>query len=732
VALPTAAAPANLAAGIDAALQQAMASGATPSGVVLIRHRGAEILRAAYGHSLAFESKTTRAASPIDATADTLYDFASLTKLFTATCVLHLVEQDQVALDEPVARYLPDFKSNGKVAITVRQLLTHTSGLPALIELWKVAPGPEARRTRAIDIKPTDPPGRVFRYSDVGFMAVGWLVEAVSGLQLEQAVREWITQPLGLTSITFRPPEEQRQQIAATEDQADPPRALIWGEVHDPSAWSLRGVAGHAGLFGTARDLGAFGQSFLSGGLLTRSTVAEMTTSQVPKLARRGLGWELEETFYMGRLASPTTFGHTGFTGTSLVISPEHDLVVVLLTNRVHPSVDGPSINPTRQAVSNAALVGVSKIAPTLTGIDVLVRERADLLRGKRIGLITNVTGRDAQGQSTIDVLFGHKEWTLAALFSPEHGIRGDLAAGASVDESTDDATGLPIHSLYGATTRPTPAMLRDVDVLVYDIQDVGARTYTYISTLLEVLQAGLPVLVLDRPNPIGGVAVEGPVLDPRFASFVGPAPIAMRFGMTIGELARYFAGELVPQANLSVVPLQGWRRDQWFDQTGREWISPSPNLRSLAAATVYPGMVLFEGTTLSEGRGTDRPFEWIGAPGIDAAAWATRLNAAGLAGVRFGPAARTPESSKHAGKPCPGVLIDIVDRARLQPLTMAVTMLATAPRFDYDAATFDRLAGSDLFRLALLAGTPPGEIVASWQPALDAFRTIRSRYLLY
>jgi uncharacterized protein YbbC (DUF1343 family)/CubicO group peptidase (beta-lactamase class C family) len=661
-----------------------------------------------------------------------LYDFASLTKLFTATCVMRLVEQDKMALDEPASSYLPDFGANGKSAITIRQLLTHTSGLPALIELWKVAPTPETRRARALNVKPTDPPGRVYRYSDVGFMALGWLVEEVSAVTLERAIHDWITTPLGLTSITFRPKNEQRPQIAAAEDQADPPRGLIWGEVHDPSAWALGGVGGHAGLFGTATDLAAFGQSFLTGGLLARSTVAEMTSNQVPKLGKRGLGWELDESFYMGRLASPTTFGHTGFTGTSLVISPEHDLVVVLLTNRVHPTVDGPSINPTRQAVSNAALVGVSNIAPTLVGIDVLMHDQVDLLRGKRIGLITNATGRDAQGQSTIDVLFGEKDWQLAALFSPEHGIRGDLAAGASVDESTDQATGLPIHSLYGTTTRPTPAMLKGLDVLVYDIQDVGARTYTYISTLLETLRVGVPVVVLDRPNPIGGAAVEGPVLDPRFTSFVGPAPIAMRYGMTIGELARYFADELVPSATLTVVPLRGWRRDQWFDQTGREWINPSPNLRSLAAATVYPGTVLFEGTTFSEGRGTDRPFDWIGAPGLDAVAWAARLNAAGLAGVRFSSAERTPDSSKHAGKLCQGVAIDIVDRARLQPVTMAVTMLATAPRFDYDAATFDRLAGHDQVRLALQAGTPPAEIVASWQLALDGFKKIRAKYLLY
>jgi uncharacterized protein YbbC (DUF1343 family) len=254
---------------------------------------------------------------------------------------------------------------------------------------------------------------------------------------------------------------------------------------------------------------------------------------------------------------------------------------------------------------------------------------------------------------------------------------------------------------------------------------------YTYISTLLEVLKAGLPVVVLDRPNPIGGVAVEGPVLDMRFASFVGPAPIAMRYGMTIGELGRWYNAELRLGADLTVVPMRKWGRDQWFDQTGLAWVNPSPNLRSLAAATLYPGTVLFEGTTLSEGRGTDRPFEWIGAPWVDGSAWAARLNAAALPGVRFSPAERTPETSKHAGRVCQGVLIEIVDRQQLRPMDMAVTMLSTVQR-DFAAPTFDGLAGTDSVRLALEAGRPPGDIVAAWEPDLARFRASRARYLLY
>ncbi len=712
-----------------------------------IRQRGVVLMRAAYGQSYAYESKSTRAAEPIDATVETLYDFASLTKLFTATCVMRLVEQGRLVLDEPVAAHLPDFAENGKDTITVRQLLTHTSGLPALIELWKASSTPEARFRRALTVAATNPPGTVFRYSDLGFIALGRLVETVAGQSLDSAIRAWITEPLHLSSVQFRPPAERKRQIAATEDQADPNRGLVWGEVHDPSAWSLGGVAGHAGLFGSVRDLATFGQTYLDGGvpLLSRETVAEMTGNQIGKLGWRGLGWELNESFYMSGLASPTTFGHTGFTGTSLVVEPGSGLVVALLTNRVHPTVDGPSVNPTRQAISDAALAQ-ARAAPVVAtaasymgvraGVDVL-QQQQHLLRGKRLGLVTNATGRDSQGRSTIDVLFAEKSWTLAALFSPEHGIRGDAAAGESVDAATDQKTGLPIYSLYGQTTRPTAAMLRSVDVLVYDIQDVGARVYTYTSTLLEVMRAGaehgVPVVVLDRPNPITGDAVEGTVLDPKFTSFVGAAPIAMRYGMTIGELGRYFNGELQIGTQLEVVPLQGWQRRMWFDQTGLEWVNPSPNIRSLSAATVYPGTVLFEGTTLSEGRGTDRPFEWIGAPGLDASTWANRLNTAGVPGVSFSAAQRTPDSSKHARELCQGVLVDVKDRDALQSMALGVTMLSLLPRSpDFDAATFDRLAGTDRLRLALEAGTSAAEIIASWQSDIGRFKSTRDKYLLY
>ena len=374
-------------------------------------------------------------------------------------------------------------------------------------------------------------------------------------------------------------------------------------------------------------------------------------------------------------------------------------------------------------------------------GVDVLIGERPDALKGRRIGLVTNASGRSRDGGSTIDGLHQEGSWRLVALFSPEHGIRGDAAAGQSIASSVDEQTGLPIYSLYGDTTRPTARMLDGIDTLVFDIQDAGARPFTYPSTLLEVMRAaaqhGKAVVVLDRPNPIGGEQVEGNVLDPRFASFVGVAAIAMRHGLTVGELGQLFNAELGVGADLTVVPLHGWRRAMWLDETGLSWVNPSPNLRSLSALALYPGTVLFEGTSLSEGRGTERPFEWIGAPWIDAAAWADRLNARGLPGVRFAPSSQTPESSKFAGQLCHGVSIQIVDREQLRPMALAVTMIAdarsiAANRVQLTASTFDRLAGTDQLRKTIEAATPVDEIVAAWESDLQRYRERREGYLLY
>jgi CubicO group peptidase (beta-lactamase class C family) len=359
--VPTRATPPALAAAVTAAMEGAMQHGATPGGVILVRHQGAQILLASYGLSRAFDSLTKRSTDPIAAYTDTLYDVASLTKLFTTTCVMRLVERGQLSLDEPVATWLPAFAAGGKETVTLRDLLTHTSGLPDLLQLWKLADTPADRMALVLAAPLVQPRGTSYRYSDLGPIAIGHLLEQITGMTLDVLVRDLVTGPLGLSQTAFRPATELRPRIAPTEDEEGVGRGMVWGEVHDENSWSLGGVAGHAGVFSTAADLGRFGQLYLDGGmldgvrLLRPETVSEMTRNQIRGLGWRGIGWELNASFYMGRLAAPTTFGHTGFTGTSLVIDPSRQLVVVLLTNRVHPSRDGPSINATRQATADAA-----------------------------------------------------------------------------------------------------------------------------------------------------------------------------------------------------------------------------------------------------------------------------------------------------------------------------------------------------------------------------------------
>jgi CubicO group peptidase (beta-lactamase class C family) len=333
-----------------------------PGGVAMVRYKGARMLLAAYGLAYKYDSLTKLAADPIPAATDTLYDLASISKLFTTTCVMRLVEQGRLALDEPIAQWLPAFAAGGKDAVSLRQLLTHTSGLPDYLQLWKLESTPEARIQRVLRTPLLDPPGSIFRYSDLGLITLGYLVEQVAGAPLDRAVHGMVTGPLKLDNIMYRPSAELKPRTAPTEYEDAVGRGMVWGEVHDENAWSLGGAAGHAGVFGTAEDLSRFAQMYLDGGildgtrLLKEETVAEMTRNQIGDLEWRGLGWELNADYYMGHLASPQTYGHTGFTGTSLVVDPRRQLIVVLLTNRVHPTRKGPSENPARQAVADAAL----------------------------------------------------------------------------------------------------------------------------------------------------------------------------------------------------------------------------------------------------------------------------------------------------------------------------------------------------------------------------------------
>lgn len=376
-------------------------------------------------------------------------------------------------------------------------------------------------------------------------------------------------------------------------------------------------------------------------------------------------------------------------------------------------------------------------------GVEVLLTDSLHLLRGKRVGLITNHSGRDRRGTSTIDLLFRAPGVRLTALFGPEHGLRGVAQAGESVQTTTDSATGVPIYSLYGTTNAPTPEMLRDVDVLVYDIQDVGARVYTYEWTMALSADAagklGKKFVVLDRPDPIRGDRVDGNVLEPRFRSFVGQYPVALRYGLTAGELLRYLVGTGQVSADIAVVPMRGWRRSMWWDETGIPWVNPSPNLRTLDATLLYPGTVFFEGTNATEGRGTDKPFQLIGAEWLtDAGAVAREMNALALPGVHFDSTSRTIESTggfKFGGKAIPMIDISVTDRNAVRPVDVGVRLLRAIyvhHRAEWQwRPSIERLAGTEELRQAVEQGTIDA-LLAKWSREATDWQAQTRKYWIY
>jgi uncharacterized protein YbbC (DUF1343 family) len=738
---------------IDAAVREGIDQGQLPGSVVLVVRQGKVAFRKAYG----LRSKRP---AEVAMTADTVFDLASLTKpVATATSVMLLIEQGKLALADPVAKHLPEFGQNGKGAITVEQLLLHTSGLVADNPVADYKDGRAKAIERICRLYPVVEPGKRFLYSDVNFIVLGELVEKLGGEPLDAFARKQVFEPLGMKETIFRPGKELAERAAPTERREG---RWIKGEVHDPRAYLLGGVAGHAGLFSTAADLAVFAQMILNGGayggqrVLKPQTVRLMITPRPVPGGLRALGWDVQTRFSSNRgdRFPVGSFGHTGFTGTSVWIDPSSQTAVIFLSNRVHPDGKG-QINRLRGRV--ASIVAASIVAPPFparkpttpvgpgprdlaavrTGIDVLAGDGFRALKGRRVGLVTNHTGVDRDGRSTIDRLHGAEGVKLVALFSPEHGIRG--AVDRPVPDGRDEKTGLPVYSLYGARKRPAEEQLSGLDTLVYDIQDVGCRFYTYETTLGYVLETAaahkLKVVVLDRPNPIGGAAVEGPVLDTKLESFTGYHALPLRHGLTVGELARLFNRERKVGADLEVIPAQGWRRADLYDRTGLLWVNPSPNMRSLAAALLYPGIGLLETTNVSVGRGTDRPFEQFGAPWIDGRRLAAALTAARLPGARFVPVRFTPASSTHAGKECGGVQIFIDDWRQFEALPVGLAIASQLRRLypeQWQVKGYGRLLAHPPTLEALQRGDSPEQIMKLWQPELERFRQVRQNYLLY
>jgi uncharacterized protein YbbC (DUF1343 family) len=727
---------------VDSAAAGAIARNEVPGVVVAVVHGGRTVFQRAYGlRSKELEEHTM--------TVDTVFDLASLTKVVvTAPSVQLLIEQGKIKLGDPVAKHLPGFGKNGKDRVTVEHLLFHTSGLVADNSIADYRGG-KADALARIDALPLlSEPGEKFSYSDVGYIVLGELVEAVSGEPLDAFARRNLFEPLGMRDTGFVPSPALAARAAPTEPRDG---TMLQGVVHDPRAHALGGVAGHAGLFSTAPDLARFVAMLLAKGrraeaqIFPAPALLRMTEPhELPGGVRRTLGWDVRPGFTGG-----SGYGHTGFTGTSLWIDPGTDTGMIVLTSRLHPDGKG-DVGRLRREV--AAAVARPRVAPPPTaapvapaakpgavrvGIDVLERDGFPPLKGRKIGLITNQTGIDHAGRSTVDVLRGAEGVTLVALFTPEHGLRG--AADGRVSDGLDAKTGLPVYSLYGARMRPTDAQLAGIDTLVFDLQDAGARFYTFATTLGYLLEVAaehhLRMVVLDRPNPTGGVAVEGPVLEAGRSSFTEYHPVPLRHGMTLGELSHLYNAERKIGAELVVARLEGWRRDQTFERTGLVWVSPSPNLRTVDEALLYPGVALLDGTNVSVGRGTDRPFEYVGAPFVDGQRLAAALNDLHLPGARFAEAAFTPKSGVHAGTPCAGVLVGVADRTKIEPvrvgLAIAEALLRLHPA-DFQPQGMRRMIGHEPTYLAVLRGDPLDAIVASWQADLEAFAAVRKKYLLY
>lgn len=754
------------AAALDTQIDQAIHDELIPGAVLLIGHDSKIVYRKAYGDRALIPKR-----EPM--TIDTIFDAASLTKVIaTTSCMMKLVEEGKVRINDPVTKYLPEFQG-GHSDITVRNLMTHFSGMRPDLDLKPAWSGYETGIKKALLDPPAGPPGVRFVYSDINFILLGEIVHRLSGKMLNDYAREILFEPAGMNESGFNPPKTEIPRIAPTEIDPDTGRPLR-GVVHDETSRFMGGVAGHAGLFTTADDLAKFAQMMLDLGVVSSGkrifdplTIRLFTTPQSPadQPILRGLGWDIDSPYSSNRgdLFPIGSYGHTGFTGTSVWIDPLTRSYVILLTNSVHPH-RGKSLTSLRGRIATIAAASFNVDAPgvlisgyndtitgpglhrvvgrnghTLTGLDVLVRERFAPLQGKRIGLITNHTGLSRDGKRNVD-LMAAAGVNLVKLFSPEHGLGGNEDR-ENVANSTDAATHVPVLSLYrGSTRRLTPEMLDGVDALVFDIQDVGARFYTYSCTLLSSLEESarrhIPFFVLDRPNPITGVRVEGPILDSDLESFVGCYEMPLRHGLTFGEFAAMVNGERKLGADLRVIAMKDWQRGDWFDSTGLVWINPSPNMRSLNAATLYPGVAMLEASkNLSVGRGTDSPFEQIGADWMDGEQVANYLNNRMIPGVRVYPTRFQPTESNFKGQTIPGVRFVVTDRNSLDSVRLGLEIGFALQKLypgkiDWD--TNRHLIGNHAVLQAGKDGIDPRTIVESMADSVKQFVERRGKYLLY
>ncbi len=742
---------------IEEATRKALQAGQVSGAVLLIGNRNDILYRRAFGFRTVMPKKVAM-------TIDTIFDLASLTKVVaTTTALMQLVETEAVNLDAPVVRYWPEFCGNGKEGITLRHLLTHYSGLRPGLDLKPYWFGYEEGLRKITEEKCISPPGSRFLYSDINFQILGEIIRRVSGQTLDRYCQDLIFTPLGMKDTFFRPPPDRSPRIAPAYRRKDPRSP---GMVHDEVAFRMGGVTGHAGLFSTADDLSLFARMILNKGslrgvrVLSPSSVEQMMLPQSPadRLPLRGLGWDLEGPFASNRdsLLPLGSCSHTGFTGTAIWIDPISEVYIVLLTNRLHPTGKG-NVHPLRSQILSMISGAVGEMPPELvferspslkdvdagnsqkkvmTGLEVLAENRFRPLTGLRVGLITNHTGVDSWGRRSIDLLYRAQGVKLVRLFSPEHGLSGNLEG--KVPHTKDPQTGLPVWSLYGLTLKPSGKMLDGLDALVFDIQDAGVRFFTYITTMGYAMEAaakrGLAFYLLDRPNPLTGIRIQGPMADKEMESFTSYFPLPVRHGMTVGELAQMFNEEKGIGVKLHVIRMIGYQRANWYDETGLRWLNLSPNLRSLTQVILYPGVAMIEGANVSVGRGTETPFELVGAPWVSTDELAQYLSQRQIQGVRFRPAHFVPQRDRFKGQVCRGVQIVLDDRDVLDSPALGIEIASAFHRLyprDFQIEKTIKLMGSR-WLVDAIGEMDPRLIVKKWEESLGEFRRLRSKYLLY
>jgi uncharacterized protein YbbC (DUF1343 family)/CubicO group peptidase (beta-lactamase class C family) len=733
---------------IEGAVADAIAAKQIPGAVVVIGRRDGVVLRRAFG-----ARQTTP--TPEAMTVDTVFDVASLTKVFvTAPSLALLEERGAIAWSDAVGEHLPAFATPTKRTITLSDLALHVGGLPRVNSMAEYAGTPAENLARALAVDPVAPARTRFDYSDLDYIALGEVVRSVSGKPLDEFAAREIFAPLGMGETGFDKGAVLRVRTAPTEitDKRTGSPALIRGEAHDPRAFRLGGVAGHAGLFSTADDMARFARMMLRGGeldgvrVLKPGTVSRMTERHELLGATRTLGWDVLSPYAKQKSAtfSKAAYGHSGFTGVSLWIDPELDLFVLVLTNRVHPDGKGDA-RPLARRIADIAVAAAPEIAPalpvgagTLLGIDVLRRDRFAALAGRHVGLITNVSGRARDGVPTRELLAQAPGVELVALFAPEHGLSGNREG--KIDADVDPLTGVSVFSLFGETRTPTEESLRGVDTLVFDIQDAGVRFYTYGATLraaMEVAAArGLRFVVLDRPNPLMDLGARGPVSDEGPRTFVNYFPLPILHGLTLGELAKTLNAELKLNLDLVVVPVEVYERPVPWEGTHLRWEPPSPNLPTLESVRFYPGTALVEAMNISVGRGTDAPFTRIGAPWIDGPSLCAALL---VDGATCTPERFTPGVGPFRGKSIPGVRMRLVrDNAGrvsgdFDPVEWGFVLIAALARLHpkhFEGNAVGKLLRSEEVLRRLAAAESPKALARANRPASNPFE--RSVHWLY